>query len=472
MSPLPTTKQASLDALVETELLGIITRAPKGLGWKPSYFEVWKKVADDCQKGQLTEERYVALLAEETAALQQDYKTQKANLTHWPECKADPHKLNKSAEREELKRRLKEIAFINHLGPYKGWLFPTTFGTTLNAVIGEGFRVAYSEREESPIPIEVQTAVSDQELQEVLTAHGLVTATGKSQIYSYKVNTGQVSLPVGLREVMEEYGEAVAQEIGMRSGGGFTVDYMISERNGKPILQPIELHPTPLGIVHDLRETGAEQAAHHYARNLAGHYPEIVIFPSPYCLENGFYGSEIRKIAELVASYGARVKITTNPEEIPGGWAVLPYRADVTLLEGKDTIVDPQRGAELENKFIVNQLLRELEIEGVVKPSSTTLHSVPDWYQKGSTFTKPTVRGQEVGQYYQWRMEQQLPDLVVIKPIQHHEWNPKILHLGDIGDAKTLFKHVERYGEVLVEEMVNPNLILGNGELRVFYQVK
>src|SRR3989338_5600725 len=117
---------------------------------------------------------------------------------------------------------------------------------------------------------------------------------------------------------MEEYGEAVAQEIGMNSGGGFTIDYMVSEKKGELVLQPIELHLTPLGIVHDLRDTGAEQVAHHYARNLAEHYPEIVIFPSPYCLENGFYGSEIRNLAELVASYRARVKITTNPEEIPG----------------------------------------------------------------------------------------------------------------------------------------------------------
>ncbi len=462
----------SLDTGLDTELLGVITRTPKGLGWKPSYFKVWEALADSCAGEELTEERYQIVLAEETAALQQDYQAQKANLAYWPECKADPTRLNKSAEKDELKRWLKEIAFINHLGPYKGWLFPTTFGLTLDAVVREGYRVAFSEQGDVAVPEEIYYAVNDQQLQEVLIAQGLVTATGKSKVYSYKVNKGQVSLPHALREVMEEYGRVVAQEIGMSVGGGFTIDYMVSQKSGQLVLQPIELHLTPLGIVHDLRETGAEQVAANYAKRLAGYYPKIVIFPSPYCFSNGFYGSEIERIAGLLTDGGAEVKITANPTEIPEGWAVLPYRADVTLLQGKKSIVDIQRGAELENKFAVNQLLQRLEIEGVVKPSSTTIQSVPEWYLKGVTFTKPATRALEVGRYYEWKKAQQLPDSIVIKPIQHHDWNPQILHLGDVGDAKTLFRHIERYGEVIVEEMVTPNLILGNGELRVFYQVK
>ncbi len=468
----------TLEKMVKTgnvEVLGAFTRVPKGRGWKPSYFSIWQGIQQAVASGCLNLELYKSLMQQEANKLTQDYETQKDNLAYWPECHVDPQKLGNKKEKEELKKWLKQIAFINHLGPYKGFLFPTTFGEKLEIIERDTFRSAYAENGfQGTIPSAIRSAVSDQELQKILETEGLIGINDKSTVYSYKINTGSITLPEECKDVMTLYGNLIANKLSVQPGAGFTIDYMLSQADSQFVLQPIELHTTPLGIYHDFKNTGKENLTDEYVANLSGLSDKIALLTTEYYLKNGFYGSELKALAAKLTAAGVTAAIVTcdsvfdKPEE----WLFVPYKADFTKVNGVNMTISAQQGVELEDKAVVNNLLQKLQVPGVVKPISKIIGEVPSFYQHGKTFCKEGNIVADLEQYTKWKQQDGFPDMVVIKPIVHHQWNPQILNLADPNDGKVLFKHIERYRDIIVENMVKNNPILGNGEIRVTYIVK
>ena len=454
-------------------LLGLFTRTPKGLGWEPSYMEVWQNLWEILENGELNQEVYGKLLLKETELLKNDCYKQKELLSYWPEFNVNLSKINKNSKKNELKKWLKEIAYINHLGPYKGWLFQTNFSSSLEIKVGEGFRSIHPEKGfTGSIPNKLFGAVNDKDLQEILEEHQLIKEDGKSQIYTYKVNKGEICLPTEIYQIMLDYAKKLNLEIGFSKGGTFTVDYMLSEENGQMILQPIELHLTPLGIIHDFKNIGAEDYTKLFANTLAASYQKIMIYTNPSCMNNGFYSTEINGIANYLKNNGCQVLVSTDPNDIPSKeWFVFPYNGDFKKLNGEKTTLPTSKGIELESKSKVNELLKNSQIGSVIKPKSQIITKIPSFYNKGKTFVKPKNINKDLFSYKTWKEESQITNGVVIKPIEHHHWSPQILNLNDINDGKILFKYLEKYDEIIVEEMVKPNLILGNGEIRVFYQV-
>src|SRR3989338_61456 len=248
---------ALIETCPEVELLGAITRAPKALGWKPSYFQVWDHFLAQLEAGMgvggTTAEGpnlYAQALQSEEKALQDDYFAQQENIIHWPECKVRFDKLHKNSEKQKFKRWLKELAFLNHLGPYKVWLFPTTFGPSLEVLVGDGFRSVHPEvNHQGVVPAGLESAVSDFELLQVLRQNDCIGENGKNTIYTYKVNRGNIVLPYSVHDTLLHLGQKVAEVISFSDGASFTIDVMLSGggKNGTNLtLNPIELHTTPL----------------------------------------------------------------------------------------------------------------------------------------------------------------------------------------------------------------------------------